>query len=122
MAEKKCTPNAFTYNTAIKRFRKVGKAKEGIKVWEEILDKSCLPDKSTNSILIEGLCNSKYEAEVCRVLSLAAFSDQRIDTDSWGVLLVNLVSNLDRGSVRLENILLENATSMPYEMLLILLP
>ena len=65
-------PNASVYNMLIKGFRKVGNAREGIRVLKGMLDDECLLNKSTYSILIEGLYESGLEEKFISILSMAS--------------------------------------------------
>lgn len=65
-------PNASVYNMLIKGFRKVGNAREGIRVMKGMLDNECLLNKSTHSILIEGLYESGLEEKIISILSMAS--------------------------------------------------
>ncbi|KAL8116098.1 uncharacterized protein LOC141667273 [Apium graveolens] len=112
MVEKGCSPNSFTYNMLIKGFCKVGKAKDGIRILEEMLEKDCLPNKSTYSILVEGLYNSGQEAEVSRVLAIAASSVQGIDIDTWEIIVSKSFSNFDWKEEVIDRLLLEYNTDM----------
>ena len=79
-------PNASVYNMLIKGFRKVGNAREGIRVLKGMLDDECLLNKSTYSILIEGLYESGLEEKTYKHSFDGEFR-RRIDPDSWDVFL-----------------------------------
>lgn len=74
---------------------------------EEMIEKGCVPNKSTYDMLIVGLCDSGAEAEVAKVVSMAMSSG---DTNiaSWGLFITRFVSDLDTGESLLDKILLKN--------------
>ncbi|KAL8552600.1 hypothetical protein ACS0TY_001332 [Phlomoides rotata] len=133
MVENGVEPNAVTYSVMIEALckeKKSGEAvnmvsdmldrkyvpdsalccREGIKIFDEMLDKGCSPNEATYFILIEGLCEFGCEADVSNVLSLAASSKVEISSDSWRILVNKFVSDHEKISVALERVLLETAS------------
>ena len=95
------------YNVLIEGFCKIEKAKEGIRILDEMFENSCLPNKSTYAMLMEGLCDSGEEAEINRLISMA-MSSGHADSDSWDLVLTKVVCDLDSGESVLNRILQEN--------------
>jgi hypothetical protein len=80
--------------------------KEGVRILEEMLDNGCLPNKSTYTLLIEGLQESGMEGDV----ESMAMASREVDADSWDLFLHKIVGNLDCGTGALDRLLMESAT------------
>ncbi|MCI33507.1 pentatricopeptide repeat-containing protein [Trifolium medium] len=92
----------------IKGFCKVGNAKEGIRILEEMLENGCLPNKSTYLLLIDGLSlPGGMKQETSKLVSLVMSTG--VDADLWNHFVKPVVGNVDGCAAELNKILLENA-------------